>query len=216
MKRLVVAAFASLFIFFSCSKQDNDPPKEEQTTVTDYFPLNVGNYWVYQRSVCDSGEVNCEMQAIDSCYIDKDTLINGKTYFKYNSDGPGEQTMYMRDSGDYIVELSGEIIFTQTDSANIFNQQAIDNYEGDTIYHWYYQLTASNDVIVPAGSFDCLDMRGHFFRLQDDFKIDHNMHNCYAPKVGLIRKTGVFASNLTVIKSELIGYHIEPDGGLTP
>ncbi len=216
MKHLVIAVLASLFIFQACKKEENTPDNSPKAKVSDYFPLNAGNYWIYEVSYCDSGEINCEVKSVDSTFIEKDTSINGKQYFKFISNFPMDQIRYLRDSGDYIVDLQGEVIFTHTDSTTIFNRQVVDNDDGDTLYYWYYRLTHNGMVSVPAGSFDCLDMRGHFFRIQDEYQVDHNIHHLYAPQVGPVKKTAVYASILSVIKEELKGYHIEPDGGVTP
>ncbi|MEJ2595887.1 MAG: hypothetical protein P8100_12360 [bacterium] len=216
MKHLVIAVLAGLFIFHACKKEENISDNPPQPQVTDYFPLQVGNYWIYEQSTCDSGEINCEVKGVDTSFIEKDTSINGKQYFKYITNFPMQQTTFLRDSGDYIVDLYGEILFTHSDSAGIFNEQFVVPNGEDTLYRWYYRLTFTGNVNVPAGLFDCMDMRGHIFRLQDDYMIDHNTHHFYALRVGPVKKTAVYASNLSVIKQELTGYHIEPDGGVIP
>ena len=218
MKRAFISLMLLSVLFSACKKENSTaetPPPEQ---VTDYLPLAVGNYWIYQQSVCDSGEVDCEPAYVDTTFVVKDTLIRGNVY--YRLDGRfmlQQQTRYFRDSADYIVDHYGAVVFTHTDSVSIFNPEVIINSSGDTLFRWYYKLTENEgDVQVPSGSYYCLDMRGHFTRLIDDHDIDHKMHNLYSKDVGMVKQTTFYASSLKTIKRELIGYHIEPDGGVTP
>ena len=215
-----VLAVLTIFIitFSSCKKEnenENTNPVEE--SVLDYMPLSVGNYWVYQRYICDSGELNCEEMTIDTNWIVKDSLVNNLLYFKLVGNTiSGNEGYFLRDSGDYIVDLKGHIYFTHTDTVNIFNFQYAPENQSDTMYYWYYQLAKGQSSIeVPSGNYECLDMRGHFFRQQDEFNTDHTTHKLHSKDVGMVKNTGVFASNLKVLKQELIGYHIEP-AGITP
>ena len=217
MKYVVILILGSLFLASSCQKKSNtDNPGPPPENVLDYMPLAVGNYWVYQHSTCDSGEVDCIEKSIDTNLIVKDTFINGHTYYKYTGRLTGGKTvLFLRDSGNYIVNQYGGIFFTNKDTTPM-NYRSESLGGDDTLYYWYYQLAAGSlEVEVPSGIYDCLDMRGHFFRQQDNFDIDHNTHNLYSKNVGLVKKTGVFASSLGVLKQELIGYHIEPSG-ITP
>jgi hypothetical protein len=207
MKRYSILTLVFLIFLGACQKEDNNQTNTAKETVNEYMPLAVGNYWVYQHSLCDSGEVNCEAVVTDTNKVIKDTMIRGHLY--YRIDGwflQRKSTYFVRDSLDYLVDSSGTVIFTHTDTSSIFNQEIIKTDDGDTLYRWHYRLASELiGVEVAAGAFDCLDMRGHFTRLKEEHKIDHNMHKYYAKDVGVVKQTNFFASNLKVVKQELKG-----------
>lgn len=69
-----------LLVFFivSCSSDDDSG---NNTSAYDFFPMNDGNYWVYNVESEDfSGR--------DSVYVANDTVINNKTYKKFRTDEP--------------------------------------------------------------------------------------------------------------------------------
>lgn len=211
MKRLMFVAISILFVFIACKKTDPTIVPDPKESVLEYMPLKVGNYWVYETYSCDSGEVNCAPVSIDTSWITKDTLINSESYFKIEGGYPiFYNLLFLRDSGDYLVDHHGKVLFTHTDSLQIFNEQSVTNLEGDTVFYWYDKLAAQNEqVTVGAGSFNCMDMRTSFFREVDDFQIEHQGHNYYARNVGLVKQSAFFAVSLHVYKKELIGYHLE-------
>ena len=73
--------------FYSCKKdKQTEPETQTQTTTTpipNYSALKVGNYWIYERFETDQFGISTSLNIIDSCYIEKDTTINGQQYFKY-------------------------------------------------------------------------------------------------------------------------------------
>lgn len=216
MKRLIVIVMIAALAFSACKKSDTDvtpippTPEPEPESVLDYMPLAIGNYWIYETFGCDSGEINCVSKSIDTTIVTKDTLINGNTYFKLE----GNYLLFgdpkfLTDSGDYLIDQTGTILFTNTDSVNTFNEQFIISIPGDTIYHFYDKLIHGEfDITVESGVFSCLDFRLSFYRGQDDFLIEHQGHGYYAKNVGLIKQSAFWASNLHVVKRELIGYHL--------
>jgi len=210
MKRLLIVTLALLFVISAC-KKDDDAVQEAEDSVLDYMPLKIGNYWVYETFMCDSTDLNCDSQSIDTNLVTKDTIINGYTYYKIEGKYMySDEPRFYRDSLEYIVDHFGHIIFTHVDSLQTFNRQTITNPEGDTVFYWYYQLTSPFDpIVVEAGSFDCLDLRGYIYRAIDDFQIEHNCHRYYAKDVGPVVESNLFVGGLNVYKRELISYHLE-------
>ncbi len=211
MKRLFFIAVALLFASVACKKDEISDPVPAKSSVLDYMPLKIGNYWVYETFGCDSGEVNCISKSIDTSRIIKDTLINDKKYFKLVGNYHlFVDPLYIRDSGDYLVDHNGKVLFTHTDSLQIFNEHVITGLGDDTVFYYYDKLTSQNiQVSVDAGIFDCLDMRTSLFRALDDFQIEHQGHNYYSKNVGLVKQSVFWAISLDVYKRELIGYHLE-------
>lgn len=211
MKRLMLFVSVSLLFISACKKSDtviNDPLKE---SVLDYMPLKIGNYWVYEFYQFDSGEVNNTFLRFDTTSITKDTLINNYTYFKLESGiNLFTNPVFLRDSGNYIVDNNGRVWFTHVDSINIFNENLIEDNNGDTVYYWHERLTTPNaPVVVNAGIFPCLDMLTFFYREEDSLQIAHNVHRYYAKNVGIVKETTIFGATLIGYKRELLKYHLE-------
>ena len=82
MKHVLLIIIAFLIVFQACKKDEPDPNPAPQESVLDYFPLTVGNYWIYEFSRCDSTWTECNYSRTDSNYVSKDTMINGHMYYK--------------------------------------------------------------------------------------------------------------------------------------
>lgn len=210
MKRLMFVAISFLFLFTACQKDDSKPADREDS-VLDYMPLKVGNYWVYNTYFCEPGEMDCELQSVDTNRVTKDTVINGNKFFKIEGQYLYSQgARYIRDSAEYLVDPNGNVLFSDSDFSSVFNNQTITSAQGDTIFYWYYMLTDVEDPVeVEAGTFDCLDMQGSIFRAMDDFEIEHHCHNYYAKGIGPVKQSSLFVSSLKVVKRELVSYHLE-------
>ncbi len=171
-----------------------------------------------KNSRCDSAEVNCQPPfSLDTNIVTRDTLIAGNTYYKVEGQHLfWKEPRFFRDSGDYIVNSHGEIIFTNIHSDQTYNYNYVVD-KSDTLFYWYYQLADDTEnIAVKAGTYPCLDFRGSFFRRADEFNVEHNMHNLYSKDVGLVKETVFFASNVQVTKRELVGYHIQPKSSVIP
>jgi len=210
MKRIMIIG-CIFFIFIASCKKDNDADNQPVPPfVLDYMPLAIGNFWVYETYSCDSGGVNCVSMSMDTTKVTKDTLINGNAYFKL--EGKNLFTVdpvYLRDSGDYLVDEKGIVYFTCSDSTHLFGEVATLGQSGDTVFYWYTKLIdPAAPISVATGTYDCLDMRTSLFRKQDNFQTDHQTHQYYARDVGLVKQTSLFVSSLKQFKRELIGYNL--------
>jgi hypothetical protein len=216
MKRILLSLFVVTILFQSCKKEDKGSQQPEPS-VLDYMPLSIGNYWIYQTSECDSGAVNCQPWSTDTNMITKDTMIGNNKYFKIEGKHMyWKNPRFYRDSGDYIVDERGKIIFTIENGQQTFNHTSVvDN--GDTLYYWYYKLEEKPEsVTVKAGTFQCLNFKGMVYRKQDNFLIHHDVNHLFSKDVGLVSETALFTSNLKVTKRDLIGYFIQPKSDIVP
>ena len=109
MKRVIFLFLVLAICFPSCQKE-TDNPSVEQEKVTDYFPLNVGNYWIYKTSTCDSLEFGCEEYRIDSVYISKREIYDGEAFYKIEG-LLHNQIMLVRDSNEFLIDSLGKVIF---------------------------------------------------------------------------------------------------------
>lgn len=201
----------SLVVFQACKKEDSDPNTVPQETVLDYYPLTVGNYWIYKVSRCDSTWTQCDSVRIDSNYVSKDTTINGLNYFKIEGGNfLSNEPLYIRDSLDYIVDSEGYIMFSSTDYDTKFSEEYIIVGNNDTIYHWYNKMDPEPFVVdVPLGEYTCLDNQLSFFRKKEDFKTEYNSHNAFSKNTGPVYESALFASNTSGYKRELVSYYIK-------
>ena len=78
---LIIGLGLSLFFFVSCNKKDTSTPVTTTPAVSDYFPMAVGDYWVYQQTQYDSsGNIIPQTWKNDSVVVKNDTVFNNKTY----------------------------------------------------------------------------------------------------------------------------------------
>lgn len=212
MKHVLLIVIVSLVVFQSCKKDEPDPNPTPQESVLDYYPLTIGNYWIYQNYNCDSGEVNCTSSSIDTNIVTKDTIIFGNKYFKIEGNRLYmEEPRFYRDSGDFIVDNYGKIIFTILDSDVTYNNVDIINNDGDTVFNWYnYLMDSTKSYTVTAGTFECLDFRLTLFKYYEESTTEYNLDNYFAKSVGPVKETAAFVSNLSGRKRELISYVVQP------
>ena len=207
MKRIIFLILILAIGFSSCKKDDPNPDPIPTETVLEYFPLNVGNYWVYETSSCDSTWTDCHITKTDTVRITKDTLISNKKYFKIESTNPLNYYVpsFLRDSLDYIINNFGDIIMSNTDFNTIFGEEYI--VSQDTLYHWSVKMQEENyNIEVPAGTYNCLDKELSFFRHQENFEHEFNTHVYYAKGVGPIYHNWMYASTTAGIKQELVSF----------
>lgn len=151
MKKSILIAFAAVLLF-SCSKDDENKP----IVYPDYANLKVGNYWVYQHFFIDTTGADSALDVYDSCYIEKDTVVNGNTYYKMirpRIGQPSFKTYYWRDSLDYIVNKTGEICFSAEDFTSVFD--TIYSYNShDTMFTGTSRMVDKDMIITtPAGNY---------------------------------------------------------------
>lgn len=136
-RNILLAALLSLLAVVSCRKDDDGggtPAKQE--TVLSYMPGAPGSYWIYESYRVDSngkGNPGSEFSGIpyiDSVYQGTDTTINGHSWKRLmRPDDPGGnryRPYYYRDSANYLLDFTGEIIFSSTDTNRAFRTFAHD------------------------------------------------------------------------------------------
>lgn len=210
MKNIFLIALISMALMSACKKEEsNSEPK-----YPDYGCLKVGNYWIYERFVVDTFGVAVTLNQFDSCYVEKDTLINGETYAKIARPHLYKDEMvftYLRDSLHYLVDNNGMIRFSSIDTSTVFftHYSIISN--GDTIYKLTVKMDDINQrIVVPAGEFTTMNYKATY-KMKPSFgplpiRIAHMR---YAKDVGLVVETlPMFASIPTTTERRLVRYYI--------
>ncbi len=208
MKRFLISAFVLSIALTACKNNDNPDPLPAHT-VSDYFPLAVGNMWVFDVSSCDSTWTDCTYLRTDTNHITKDTLINAHIYYKIEGgDLINPKPVFIRDSLDYLIDSEGNILFSDKDFETRLSEEYIIS-NTDTLFHWYTQMQEDEvSIQVPMGSFNCLDNQLSFFRWKENFETEFNGHSCYSEGIGPVYQSALLASNTGGFKRELLSYEL--------
>lgn len=162
MRNLILSLILTLpviLILGSCRKKNNDNPEvivEEppQVVYDNYSGLKVGNYWVYERFKIDSTGATTSLNIFDSCYVEKDTTVNGEKGFIVFRPDPifNAHRKFWKDSLHYIV--CNGIQFSYQDFTTEFINRYNINPPSDTVYHLVKKMSEKDfPVTVPAGTF---------------------------------------------------------------
>ena len=162
MKRSIVILMMALFIA-SCKKEGSNPVENNgvQEKVIDYYPLTVGNYWIYKYYTSDSTLNFIDQNIIDSVYVENDSVCYGNVYAVvhssyWESDYQVSIPTLVRDSSDCIVSNSGSKLFTinQTTS-NLAAYYPLDfpGHHDSTFYMTWKMKNSDSICEVPAGQY---------------------------------------------------------------
>jgi hypothetical protein len=218
MKKNVIFLFVLAFsiLLFSC-KKDKD---SAQPTYPHYADFAAGSYWVYQQFIVDSLGNATATNNLDSCFVEKDTIIDGQTYYKYFRPVPYSYSQtgygYMRDSLNYIVAPGGFIMFASQDFKTVFysHYNVLDNANHDTLYYAYTKMEDKDLAItVPAGTFVTSDYRTTYnmYPIWSMAGAKRSVHKRYAENMGVVTETlPFFASDPKYTERRLIRYHVIP------
>jgi hypothetical protein len=209
MRKLFVSIL-TISLLISCRN-------ENETIVSNdsYYPLTIGNYWIYQSVKIDSIGNETVIPNIDSVIISRDTTIRNKQYFILEgTNSPfnpkwGIIAIY-RDSSGYLVNNQGEIRFTENNFTDTLAYEVELNNQ-DTLYSLTYKMEAStNPVTVPAGTFNVLNFKGTVFTPREIPGVDNPryLNTYYAKKVGKVLQSYFYLSSPRFIEKRLIRYKI--------
>lgn len=213
IKFVYVAAIIILsMVFLSCKKEKDiisDP-----ITYPNYSQLKVGNYWIYQQFDFDDFGNMTPTSSYDSCYIEKDTIVNGKTYFKmfrpsYLYTNP---ISFLRDSLHYLVNLEGKILFSSQDFTSVLNSYFIKATAVDTVCQVDLQMKdKAVNYTSPAGTFVTSNAVETFNMFPDwtGFGNPRFKQTRYAENIGIIMETlPFFFSSNKYVERRLVRYHL--------
>jgi len=212
MRNLFALIMAAAFLI-SC-EQETDKVNE-----IIYFPLEIGNYWIYQHYDIDSSGNETQKSLMDSILITRDTIINGNQYFVLQgtyypyTHNHSEIVFILRDSAGYILNEKGTIMFSENNFTDtLVNYYYIEQYSGDTIYNSIAKMEKVDEpVIVPAGTFSVLNYKRSIYTSQKYAGLGNprNMNTYYAEKTGIILDTYFYLQDPGISEKRLVRYHIE-------
>ncbi len=212
---MLVLAFA---ITQACKKkkETTETPNEPQQPPTpviydNYSQLKIGNYWIYERFNIDPQGNATSQNLFDSCYISKDTVIRGQTYFKYHNKSYFSDHSYLRDSLHYIVYSGGAIAFSSQDFSTIFSNYWQVNSPGDTLYKAFCKMADKDlQINTPAGNFITSSYQTKY-NISPNYSSNtvRYKNTRYAKNIGMISETqDIFIGTTATVERRLKRYHI--------
>lgn len=173
-----------------------------------YFPLAVGNYWVYKKYTLDTlGNVLWGI-SLDTVKVLKDTVINSNIFYKISGSASINGTQspyYCRDSSNYIIYPNGTkyCLTNFTDTIKV-----------DTMMNEYVRcvMMAHHDstIIVPAGSFktNSLERRYYYMNIIPYGGNPQIESTIFGKEIGIIRENFWYSNAKWQMIGELISYKI--------
>ncbi|MFN8315319.1 MAG: hypothetical protein U0T32_02595 [Chitinophagales bacterium] len=206
---LLLAIVGAVFLIGCC--------KENQKSVVypDFAMLKVGNYWIYQYFDIDSLGNATATNTYDSCYVEKDTTINGKTYYKiYKPRFEGDPTGFdfERDSLHYIVSATEGILFSSEDFSSTFETKcSINNL--DTVCTFSGKMMNKGQITsTPAGNFFTADFQTTFtmFPPYSSGGKTRKTHSKRSEGFGVVEETlSFFADDPNYKERRLVRYNVQ-------
>jgi hypothetical protein len=214
MKMTVVFTLFILTVF-SCNKTAEETKPE---SVTDYFPMKIGSYWVYQHYRVDLNGNSTKLPLVDSIVVANDTTINDKKYFVFEGTDyfrKGKNWSILgifRDSSNCIVNQNGEVKFSLANFTDTL-REAVLTYDSREYAQIIYKMIPSDiHVSVPAGKFKALNFRGTFMANTDfipsSIENPRYLNNFYSKGVGLVAKNYFYFTGENTFEVKLARYNI--------
>jgi hypothetical protein len=200
-------------IITSCNKDNDAAPETATPTYSNYSALAVGNYWVYENFRVDSSGIAITTNTFDSCYVEKDTIIWSRTFYKVYRPTILADYLYLSDSLHYIIEPGNKIIFSSIDFTSLISSRYSIDFNGDTLYYTEWKMADSAmNITVPAGTFLTVNSKETFYMtpmLSMSGSVRY-MNHLYAAGVGLVAETKpFFASDPLYTERRLVRYYVQ-------
>jgi len=215
MKSNRLILISIILFLFSCKRNE-----EVIRTYPNYSQLKVGNYWIYKDFEIDEFGNERELNRYDSCYIEKDTILNNMTYYKSIRPTFGYPGIYdytfLRDSLDCIVNSNGQIIFSSENTTLLFSNYYISYNINDTIIDticnikWKMEENSST-VNTPSGVYNILNSKQTYLLYPNWSQAGspRYINTKYTLNIGIVTETfPFFVSNPSFIERRLLRYKV--------
>jgi len=183
--QLIVWSIACSLLYLSACQKTVAPSP-------DYYPLSIGNYWVYEIQVVDSNGVLLNTYQGDSVVIVNDTLINNQTYYKQQrySDTFLFSEEWLRYANGELQTATGRICFS---TQNMWHDTTFighsANYVTTHVNHPLALPQTPQPVTVPAGLFQTTHQQATVTRHDNNNNTTSPLppiDNYYADRIGLV------------------------------
>lgn len=208
-QHLPVSALLLIATFFAC-KKDPSPVTE----YPNFSQLKTGNYWIYERFNIDSAGNASATGILDSCYVEKDTMISNEKYFKLVSPQPyssSYSSSYLRDSLHYIITSEGQIIFSSQNFTDTFSQYYI-TAGVDTVCNVFTNMSNKDAAVTtPNGVFSTYTMKTTY-AMYPNWAAAGNpryLDRRYAENIGIVTETLPFYASIPdLVERRLVRYKL--------
>ncbi len=219
--RILFALALTIALFASCKKDNNDDTNQEtpNPVTKNYFPLKIGNYWVYEQYKIDTLGVAISTNQIDSVIITRDTVINNNTYFvlegiNYPFNGGNWGIVQIsRDSSGYLVNQHGDILLAPNRIGDTLATRVQLIGATDTMFVLYgFMEQTPTPITVPAGTFNVIDYKistEYYQPAPPGITSPRYSHNMYGENVGRVLSSYFFFSSPSYYEKRLIRYHVD-------
>ena len=199
--------FCLILLCSACGEDDAVPT----TSASDYFPLAVGSYWVYETYVEDELS-GFELDTITVLEVTEEgddfvfQLSEAKTFFVRTvfptrlrlSDGK----LFREDGNETQLFLTAD----PADAGMVVHTNEIDPAFG--LIEYRYEENPQT-IITAAGTFDCINMQGKIQASDPEAIVDGYIINSYfAPGVGLVQHNNFFWSNGDKFEARLVSFMV--------
>lgn len=213
MKIKIIILLCTVCIIYSCKKDNNQPGITPPATIpmNAYFPLSIGNYWVYEFTTRMPDGTIVGTPSIDTIKVSGDTTINTYTYYILESNKPVQNTRYYRrDSLGYVVNQKGSIRLFPIGNEGLFNFHYgyIDSSNQDTVYSYWEEFQDGFDIVSNVGNYtNCMANIATHQAWPDFGGISSSDTNYYAT-IGQIQRSFSYLSGAKSV-GLIIDYHLE-------
>lgn len=215
-RNCIIVLLAALTIL-SCKKSKTEESAGTPPTTlayADYMALKPGNSWIHQNYELNTvNNVAVPTGQYDSSYVEKDTIINAKTYHKYCTSGGWAQGIYfLRDSLSYIVDNYGVIKFSSEDFVSVFRKfnYGPNNATPDSFLVTEQMGDKDLAITVHAGTFITSTFkRTYLFMSGPNTGTSIATYNRYTKNIGLVCDATFYAFDPTkIMERRLERFHI--------
>ena len=198
-----------VLLFWACNEDNNASPPPP--SALDYFPLEVGAYWVYETYTQqpDQAEViqGFDTLEVTDSYADGDDIVfelSSSDNYQFSTFFPDQLRL---SDGELTAENQGLILTIDDNEAGMIVRT--DSLAANLGFVYYRFLADTEEITVPAGTFDCINFEGEIVSTDPDAVINGTrMDRFYADGVGLVDASNFFFSSAGKIGIRLASYEL--------
>jgi len=220
MKKVMLTTLVLALVMLGCSKEEKEeiiepiPIVNNNVPTEKHMPLAVGNYWIYETINIDTLGNETTLTGIDSAYIDRDTLINGNTYYMI-SGGPAINHIMgstIRNKGNDIVNYKSQgidkVLFSSSNLGDIYHSKTFDT--GQFTITTVTKTNVSKVVkVVNSGVFDCYEGVSTLTQIiPANSNWTKTEKRYYEKSVGIIAGQYTYHYSSNVLELRLLRYHL--------
>lgn len=210
MKNLLLLFALSSVFFFLQSCGGGDDETVEPVSATDFMPLDIGTFWVYELNVGTFSEPSIDTVTVVDSYADgDDTIYELSIENNFIRSAFIPERLRLSDGQLYKDTEDGQVLFLTADIAVTTTELYTAEVPADlgSIIYRYQPVLQSIDT--PAGNFDCINIEGEVVAADTSEEI-HGLliDNFFSEGVGLVSAKTYFWSNAMPVEIKLLEFQL--------